>query len=249
MELSAGFIIIDKSTHKVLGGHPTGRPYAYNYAYDIPKGHIEDGETPLEAAKRELKEETGIVLPDDQEIHEIGHVSYNSKKSLHLFSTELDIDLKSLHCDSTFVDSFGNVKQEVDHFILTDRCDQFFMNMRRHIMRELQRRYKVRLVQIESDGLVFDHYIPTGRFNRIQNKLLDAYERNMYNPVGKVFMYGLANDNGGETQIDVAITNMDVENALNNSHVITTDIWLHMVNQKFPFEFFDFDEWMSVELS
>lgn len=249
MELSAGFIIIDKSTHKVLGGHPTGRPYTYNYAYDIPKGHIENGETPIEAAKRELKEETGIVLPLDQEIHEIGHVSYNSKKSLHLFSTELDIDLKSLHCDSTFVDSFGNVKQEVDHFILTDRCDQFFQNMRRHVMRELQRRYKVRLVQIEYDGLTFDHYLPTGRFNRIQNKLLEAYENGKYRTDGRVEMHGLANDNGGETPVDVSLANKEVEEALNGSQVITTDIWLHMKNQKFPFEFFDFDEWMSVELS
>lgn len=249
MELSAGFILIDKGTHKVLGGHPTGRPYTYNYAYDIPKGHIEDGETPLDAAKRELKEETGIVLSDKQAIHEIGHVSYNSKKSLHLFSTEIDIDLSKLHCDSTFVDSFGNVKPEVDHFILTDRCDQFFMNMRRHIMRELQRRYKVRLVQFVYDGIPFDHYIPTGRFNRIQNKLLEAYEHNLYRPDGKIEMHGLANDNGGETPVEVPLTNKDVEAALNNSRTITTDVWVHMRNQKFPFEFFDFDEWMSVELS
>lgn len=248
MELSAGFIIIDKSTHKVLGGHPTGRPYTYNYAYDIPKGHIENGETPLEAAKRELKEETGIVLPDDQEIHEIGHVSYNSKKSLHLFSTELDIDLKSLHCDSTFVDSFGNVKQEVDHFILTDRCDQFFMNMRRHIMRELQRRYKVRLVQIEYDGTVFDNYIPTGRFNRIQNKLIEAYDKGMYRPNAKIEMHGLSASDGSLDD-RIPLTNKEVEDALNGSHVITTDIWLHMQDQKMPFEFFDFDDWMSVELS
>ncbi len=249
MELSAGFIIIDKGTHKVLGGHPTGRPYTYNYAYDIPKGHIEDGETPLEAAKRELKEETGIVLPDDQEIHEIGHVAYNSKKSLHLFSTELDIDLKKLHCDSTFVDSFGNVKPEVDHFILTDRCDQFFMNMRRHIMRELQRRYKVRLVQFEYDGIPFDNYLPTGRFNRIQNRLIDAYDRGTYRPYGEIEMHGLANDNGGETPVEFSLANTDVEAALNNSRTLTTDVWLHMRNQRFPFELFDFDDWVSTELS
>jgi 8-oxo-dGTP pyrophosphatase MutT (NUDIX family) len=250
MELSAGFIIIDKSTHKVLGGHPTGRPYTYNYAYDIPKGHIENGETPLEAAKRELKEETGIVLQDGQEIHEIGHVAYNSKKSLHLFSTEMDVDLKSLHCDSTFIDSFGNVKKEIDHFILTDRCDQFFQNMRRHVMRELQRRYKVRRVEIFYDGVTYDNYLPTSRFNRIQNKLIDAYDRNTYCPTGEIDadLHQLSSSDSTINE-DIPLLNSDIEKALNNSHVFTNDVWLFMKDQKFPFEFFDFDEWMSVELS
>jgi bis(5'-nucleosidyl)-tetraphosphatase len=32
----------------------------YGHHWDFPKGHLEKGETPLEAAQRELKEETGI---------------------------------------------------------------------------------------------------------------------------------------------------------------------------------------------
>jgi len=54
-ENSAGFILY-------RAGSP--REYLlldYGHHWDYPKGHIEKGETPLDAAVRELKEETGIA--------------------------------------------------------------------------------------------------------------------------------------------------------------------------------------------
>src|SRR5271156_3659991 len=40
----------------------------YGRHWDFPKGHLEAGETPIEAARRELKEETGVgrveILPN-----------------------------------------------------------------------------------------------------------------------------------------------------------------------------------------
>jgi hypothetical protein len=62
-------------------------------------------------------------------------------------------------------------------------------------------------------------------------------------------MHGLSNDSGDYTPVDIPLINEDVEAALNNSHTITNDVWLFMKDQKFPFEFFDFDDWVSVELS
>lgn len=139
MQLSCGFIIVKKGTGMILGCHPTGHHGGLN-SMDIPKGHLEDGETPIEAAKRELKEETGLVIPEDVEIYEIGRRKYQSKKSLHLFSVEMDFDVANLHCDATFVDSFGNVKPENDRFVLTDCPDDFFKNMAKHVREEMERR-------------------------------------------------------------------------------------------------------------
>lgn len=237
MEQSAGFIIIDKKSKKVLAGHPTGRAFDYAFSFDIPKGHIEAGESPLEAAQRELKEETGIVLSDDQEIYEIGHVHYNSSKGLHLFSTELDVDLDSLHCDSTFVDSYGNVRKEIDKFILTDRCDQFFKNLRRHVIGELQRRYKLRLVQFKIDGKLIDNYLPTERAARICQLIQHAYERNKVNEAAS---YQFVHD--GQMY---EMTNKDIIDAIHSGHDLVPNYWMSLISKESLYEPFNFVEWMT----
>jgi len=56
---SAGLAII--YDNKILLAHPTNRRW-YN-SYGIPKGGVDKGETYLEAAIRETKEEVGITVP------------------------------------------------------------------------------------------------------------------------------------------------------------------------------------------
>ena len=59
MEHSSGLAIIYKD--QILLVHPTnGRWYG---TYSIPKGHVDAGETNIEAAIRETKEEIGIDVP------------------------------------------------------------------------------------------------------------------------------------------------------------------------------------------
>jgi len=48
-------------------------------------GHIDDGETPLEAAKRELKEETGLIASSWKEILEVETSASVIKSSVHMF--------------------------------------------------------------------------------------------------------------------------------------------------------------------
>ncbi|MGZ7196733.1 NUDIX hydrolase, partial [Streptococcus pyogenes] len=64
-------------TNSGLGGGPS--------RWDIPKGHIEEGETPIEAAIRECREETGFVDYDQSLLVDLGRHDYASNKDIHLF--------------------------------------------------------------------------------------------------------------------------------------------------------------------
>lgn len=94
--LSSGVVIVCGS--KVLLGHSTG-----NRHWDIAKGMVDAGETPLEAALRELKEEFGIQK-NPLELKDLGLFLYNPKKDLHLFKLELKsfVPIDSLKCTSFF---------------------------------------------------------------------------------------------------------------------------------------------------
>lgn len=67
-EYSAGIIVyhddaLDKQRRYLLLQYPKGY-------WDLPKGHVEKGETPLQAAIRELKEETNLeaeIIPGFEE--------------------------------------------------------------------------------------------------------------------------------------------------------------------------------------
>lgn len=57
---------------------------------DIPKGHIDEGETPLQAVKRELNEETGIVL--NTEPNSFGKVNVEPGKDFYRFVIQTNQD-------------------------------------------------------------------------------------------------------------------------------------------------------------
>lgn len=93
---SAGVLIFNPQG-KILLGHATGQP-----RWDIPKGGPEEGETPLEAAVRELYEETSLtVSPSD--LQEIGRLAYMPGKDLHLFTLRTQrTTAEGLQCLSSF---------------------------------------------------------------------------------------------------------------------------------------------------
>jgi len=69
-------------------------------AWTIPKGHVEEGEGIEEAARRELHEETGVLLPVDAVLLPLGTVRLRSGKIVHGFASFKDVDERTLTSQS-----------------------------------------------------------------------------------------------------------------------------------------------------
>jgi predicted NUDIX family NTP pyrophosphohydrolase len=99
---SAGVLLYRKASGvlEVLLVHPGG-PFWQNkddHAWSIPKGELQPGETPLEAATRELEEETGIVVRG--ELEPLGSVTQSGGKIVHVWAVHQDSDLGNLRSNT-----------------------------------------------------------------------------------------------------------------------------------------------------
>jgi 8-oxo-dGTP pyrophosphatase MutT (NUDIX family) len=79
---TCGVVVSDGQ--KILLGHATRSP-----RWDIPKGLAEGGETFIDAAVRELNEETGLTVTPD-ELVDIGVHDYLPTKRIALFGWHCD---------------------------------------------------------------------------------------------------------------------------------------------------------------
>jgi len=109
--LSCGVVILNRERELLLC-HVTGQNH-----WDLPKGGIDPGETPLEAAIRETREESGLRLQPEALV-DLGRFAYTNKKNLHLFACATPrFELKELRCESRYLDRYsGRQMPEMDGY-------------------------------------------------------------------------------------------------------------------------------------
>mgnify|MGYP000724623763 FL=1 len=109
--ISCGVVVVNDDAELLLC-HVTGQDH-----WDLPKGGLDEGETPLQAALRETREETGLAL-DAAGLLDLGRMPYRTRKDLHLFATRLPrIDPGLLSCESRFCDATTGARlPEMDGF-------------------------------------------------------------------------------------------------------------------------------------
>ena len=102
---------------QILICHPTGHTQT---TWDLPKGRQDPGEETITTAVRELGEETGIHITEDQ-VELIGQYEYKHTKTLVLFKHTVDVmpDVATLHCPSEF-EYNGAMIKEMDDYAVVD---------------------------------------------------------------------------------------------------------------------------------
>jgi 8-oxo-dGTP pyrophosphatase MutT (NUDIX family) len=111
--VSYGVILLD-GDGRILLAHATDTSH-----WDIPKGQGDDGEAPIDAALRELREETAIALAPER-LRDLGRFAYRRDKDLHLFAARVadgEVDLAQCTCSSMFPSRRdGSMIPEMDAF-------------------------------------------------------------------------------------------------------------------------------------
>lgn len=116
--LSSAVLFTDKQ--RFLTVHPTNKN---TNLLDIPKGEIDKGETPIETAIREFKEETSISL-NKNNLHYIGKFYLHEHKDIYLFLYIIDKlpPITSLKC-SSMTKAYGKPIEEIDKFVYLNLFD------------------------------------------------------------------------------------------------------------------------------
>jgi ADP-ribose pyrophosphatase YjhB (NUDIX family) len=120
--LAAGIFLVNKEK-QVLICHPTNHP---KDVWSIPKGKIEDGEEPVDAAIRETYEESNVDLSKAEsfiplEVQNYSHKKKSIKAFLVLESKNPDVDFDSFEfkCNSNVPEERGGFP-EMDDFVWVD---------------------------------------------------------------------------------------------------------------------------------
>ena len=111
MKTTTHGVLVMNAAAELLLCHATGTRH-----WDIPKGIAEPGESSVDAAVREAREECGLAVDPDA-LLPLGTFPYRSYKDLALHALLVErVDAAGCRCSSTFVDRFGRERPEMDAF-------------------------------------------------------------------------------------------------------------------------------------
>jgi predicted NUDIX family NTP pyrophosphohydrolase len=102
MKKSAGILVYRRINKKIefFLVHPGGPLWAKKDAgaWSIPKGEYEDGEDPLQAARREFEEETGQTVSG--KFIELSPFKLKSGKTIYAWAVEGDVDEENINSNT-----------------------------------------------------------------------------------------------------------------------------------------------------
>jgi predicted NUDIX family NTP pyrophosphohydrolase len=145
--ISAGILLFIREPHlQLLLAHPGG-PYWWDKdegAWSIPKGEIEDSEEPLEAAKREFKEEIGFVPEGD--FIDLGTIKQKGGKTVYGWAVEYQIPDDFVFAPGYFEMEWPPNSGQTEQFPEIDRIEYFTPFEARKKINPAQRDFITRLI-------------------------------------------------------------------------------------------------------
>ncbi len=111
-EYSAGGVVVDKDKVLVI----KTKNLKNEVIYTFPKGHIEEGETPQQAAIREVEEETGVKADIKEKIKDVEYWFIHNGKKIHktvnwFLMTPIEVKpTKNIEVDEVFWYDINKVK-------------------------------------------------------------------------------------------------------------------------------------------
>jgi 8-oxo-dGTP pyrophosphatase MutT (NUDIX family) len=104
-EFSAGGVVVRGDEVVVIV--PTRRAADGSRVLALPKGHVDPGETPVQAAQREVREETGIVA---RPVRELGKSRYSYRRNGRTIGKSVEFFLFS-HVEGDTADHDDEVEE------------------------------------------------------------------------------------------------------------------------------------------
>ncbi|MGX1128974.1 putative NUDIX family NTP pyrophosphohydrolase [Streptomyces glaucescens] len=146
---SAGLLLFRRTEQglEVLLGHMGGPYFARKDvgAWTVPKGEYEADEPAWEAARREFREELGVVPPDGEAVP-LGEVRQTGGKTVTVWAVEGDLDPGSV-APGTFTMEWPPRSGRIQEFPELDRVGWFGLDAARAVIVRAQAAFLDRLAE------------------------------------------------------------------------------------------------------